>query len=203
MIQDRKRVGRSWRRPVTRGKGGALNLARSTLRRCVTACLLLAATASLAEAQRASSFAQLPLLIGPGDTITVTDRTGREMKGRIKNLSPSTLALLVDGIRHDLTDADVALVRQRRPDSLSDGALRGFAVGALVGTVAVWSAGAPGLIPFAALGQGVLGLGVGVAVDAAISSRKTIYGRAGSTRRLAVSPLLSRERQGVLLSVGF
>ncbi len=169
----------------------------------VTACLLLAATASLAEAQRASSFMQLPLLVGPGDTVTVTDRTGREMKGTIAALSPSTLALLADGIRHDLTDADVAFIRQRRPDSLADGARRGFIVGVLIGAVGASASGAGGFIPVAALGQGIMGLGVGVAVDAMISSRKTIYDGPRPARRLAVSPLLSREGRGVLLSVGF
>ena len=144
---------------------------------------------------------QLPLLVGPGDTVTVTDRTGREMKGKIAALSPSTLALLADGIRHDLTDADVAFIRQRRPDSLADGARRGFIVGALIG--AVGASGAGRFTAVAALGQGIMGLGVGVAVDAMISSRKTIYDGPRRTRRLAVSPLLSHERRGVLLSVGF
>ena len=133
----------------------------------------------------------------------MTDTTGPEMKGRIAALSPSTLALLVDGIRHDLKDADVAQIRQRRPDSVANGARRGFIVGALVGAVAASISGDPGCIPETALAQGVLGLGVGVALDAMISSRQTIYGRAGSVQRLAVSPLLSRARQGVLLSVGF
>ena len=127
MRQDRRRINHPWRR---RANG---TVAFMAVRCGVTACLLLAATASLAEAQRASSFMQLPLLVGPGDTVTVTDRTGREMKGKIAALSPSTLALLADGIRHDLTDADVAFIRQRRPDSLADGARRGFIVGALIG----------------------------------------------------------------------
>ena len=52
------------------------------------------------------------------------------------------------------------------------------------------------------LGPGALGLGVGVAMDAAISSRETIHDRPGPTGRLVVSPLLSRERQGIFLSVG-
>jgi len=85
------------RRPVS--------LVQVTLRRGATACLLLVVTASLVEAQRASSFTQLPLLVGPGDTITVTGTSGRVMKGRIAALSPSTLVLLVDGTRHDLLEA--------------------------------------------------------------------------------------------------
>ena len=183
------------RRPVS--------LVQVTLRRGATACLLLVVTASLVEAQRASSFTQLPLLVGPGDTITVTDTSGQVMKGRIAALSPSTLVLLVDGTRHDLLEADVTRIRQRRPDPLRNGVLRGFVVGAVFGALTVWGAGAPEFIPPAALANGLLGIGVGVAVDALVSSRTIIYDRAGSARRLRVSPLVSRERQGVLLSLGF
>ena len=60
MIRNRKPVG----------------FVHGTLRRALAVCLLLMVTASLVEAQRASSFTQLPLLVGPGDTITVTDITG-------------------------------------------------------------------------------------------------------------------------------
>ena len=112
MWQDGRQISQRSRRQAS-----GTDTAVMAVRCGVTACLLLAATASLAEAQRASSFMQLPLLVGPGDTVTVTDRTGRELKGKIAALSPSTLALLADGIRHDLTDADVAFIRQRRPDS--------------------------------------------------------------------------------------
>ena len=133
----------------------------------------------------------------------MTDITGQVMKGRIAALSPSTLVLAVDGTRHALLETDVVRIRQRRPDSLTNGVLRGFVVGAVFGALTAWSTGAPDFILVAALGQGLLGIGVGVAVDAMVSSRTIIYDRAGSTRRLGVSPLVSRERQAVLLTLDF
>ena len=67
-------------------------------RRCYlpTICLLLVASAPMVEAQEiASSFDQLRVLLKRGDSVTVTDRSGREITGRIADLSFSSLVLLV------------------------------------------------------------------------------------------------------------
>ena len=108
--------------------------------RCgVTAVLLAAATASAAEAQIADSFEQLRLLVGPDNRITVTDRSGQESTGSITDLSPSSLTLLVQDTPHVFDAADVGAIRQRRSDSIRNGARNGFwtGVGIAGGTFAI------------------------------------------------------------------
>ena len=101
-----------------------------------TLLLLILVPGVPAGAQTASSFEQLALLVESGDRITVTDRAGREQTGRVVDLSPSALALLIDGARHDFREAHIHTVRQWRQDSLGNGAWFGFAVGAAVGATA-------------------------------------------------------------------
>lgn len=243
----------------------------------------LTTTPSLAEAQTASSFDQLGLLVNQGDRIAVTDRAGQELQGRLVDLSPATLSLLVDNLRHDLQEAEISVVRRRQRDSLKNGALLGFMSGAVVATSLMagdcaWSCypvaaalytslfGAAGAgigagldalkvnsqIVFgsrrpaqrlhpdsvtngAALGfasgvsfggiavlnwhqpynsnigmgmaflYGAIGAGIGAGVDLLIqrADSRAIHESSRSSRRIAVSPLLSRSRRGVALSLGF
>ena len=95
---------------------------RSPLWRGIAAVSLSAATVSAAEAQVAGSFEQLQSLVEPRDRVTVTDRTGQELTGSITSLSPASLTLLVEGSQRVFDEADVRDIRQRRPDSLIDGA---------------------------------------------------------------------------------
>lgn len=74
------------------------------------------ATASLAEAQTATSFDRLALLVNQGDRVTVTDGAGRNLRGRIVDLSPSTISLRMDGARRDLHDAEVSIIRRSHHD---------------------------------------------------------------------------------------
>ena len=85
-------------------------------------------TASLAEAQN-TSFDRLALLVDPGDAITVTDKDGRRLKGRLLDLSSTTLALQAGGLRHELDGGDISLVRRRERDSLKNGTLNGAVTG--------------------------------------------------------------------------
>ena len=91
-------------------------------------------TASLAEAQN-TPFDRLALLVDPGETITVTDKAGRRLKGRLLGLSSTTLALQAGGLRHELDGGDISLVRRREHDSLKNGALNGALTGLGAGGV--------------------------------------------------------------------
>ena len=174
--------------------------------RCaVTLLLLMVASGAPAAAQTAGSFEQLALLIGSGDRVTVTDSAGREQTGRIVDLSPSALALFVDGARHDFREVQVHTIRQWRQDSLKNGAWFGFAVGAAVGATA--------FIPkydisgrYAAMFFGLYaaaGTGIGVGFDALMPSRQVIYQSTGTARRVTVAPLMARDRRGLAVSFGF
>lgn len=249
------------------------------------AFVLVAATttASLAEAQTVESFDRLALLVNLGDRIAVTDHAGQELQGRLVDLSPATLSLKIDGVRHNLDAAEISAIRWHQRDSLKNGALLGFMSGAAVATsliagncgwgcdpttTALWTSlfGAAGAaigtgvdalklnsqIVFgsrrdaqqrhrdsitngAALGfalgasfggiavvnwhqpynsnhgmgmaflYGASGAGIGAAVDLLVkrADSRAIHESSRSSRRIAVSPLLSRDRRGVALSLGF
>ena len=76
-------------------------------------------------------FEALPLLVNLGDRVSVTDDTGRELQGELIDITPSALSVLVDDTRHDLQEANITQIRQRRPDSVKNGALIGLLSGVL------------------------------------------------------------------------
>src|SRR5688572_6456178 len=97
--------------------------------------LALGACAAPVDAQEAetgiaASFEQLQVLVTPGSTVTVTDASGTSVSGRIDTLSASALSLLVDGTPRNFSEADVNIIRQRRGDSLANGAWWGLGIGA-------------------------------------------------------------------------
>jgi hypothetical protein len=50
--------------------------------------------------------------------VTVTDGTGRETRGTIAALSPSSLELTLGGSRRSFLESETRTIRQRRPDPL-------------------------------------------------------------------------------------
>ena len=172
-------------------------------RRALTLLILIVAHGVPAGAQTAGSFEQLALLVESGDRITVTDSAGREQTGRIVDLSPSALALFIDGARHDFREVQVHSIRQWRQDSLKNGAWFGFAVGAALGATAL---NPRADIAAPALFLGLLaaaGTGIGVGLDALVPSRQVIYQSAGTARRVTVAPLVARDRRGLAVSLSF
>ena len=110
---------------------------KTQLRWMTIVCALLLLGADRVAAQEiAGTFDQLRVLVTQGDTITVTNDAGSDIAGTIADLSPSSLALLVDGRRHDLQASDINTIQQRRSDSLANGAKWGFGIGAALGLVA-------------------------------------------------------------------
>ena len=165
----------------------------------------LAVTASLAEAQRVT-FDRLALRLNQGDSVLVTDSDGRRWRGRIVDLSASTLALETDGLRRELNRGDVSIIQRRERDSLTDGAAIGFGSGLaiIVGLFAHHEAfDDAGTVVFFSSLFGAAGAGIGAGLDALHEESQVIYRTAPSNRRLAVSPVLSPERQGVSVSLGF
>src|SRR5262245_53769793 len=72
---------------------------RLNARKLLMGGLLIVVTSMECSAQLVSSFEQLQLLVKPGDNIYVTDSLGKTTKGRIAELSPSSLGLVVKGMR--------------------------------------------------------------------------------------------------------
>lgn len=155
---------------------------KARIDRLVAIAVVALGFASGAGAQElAGSFDQLRVLVKTGDTIRVTDDAGHETAGKLMDLTPESLALLVNGHRRDFRDNDVDVVRQRRQDSLANGALWGFGVGAGLGLLAAASwceyECNPGLVALVTTLYGGVGAGVGVGIDAMIVRNQVIYAR--------------------------
>jgi hypothetical protein len=173
--------------------------------------LILCAGGTRVEAQGvASSFDQLGVLVQPGDKISVVDVTGREAEGRIGKLSRDMLTLVTEAGPRQFGEVDVAKIRQRRDDSLTNGAIIGAAAGtayfltmvALLGDsdggeVIVSTAVAGGVL-FAAMGAGA-----GAGIDALITRRQVIYQKPAGGNRVSVSPLFGHGRRGAAVTVSF
>jgi len=171
----------------------------------------------------ATTFEELQKLVKRGDTLDVTEASGRKTKGRLGELSPSSLELLVRKTGPDGREAFVPQVRQseldvmqillEHRDSLWNGVLIGAAVGAgpwlLTGALAAASgSGSCGsdsnVCPYVALFTGPIGTGIGALIDASIKRRTTVYYRAsGQQSHMQVSPLLSKSVAGVVVVMQF
>ena len=182
--------------------------------KCLTAAVvvMLGTVPEVSAQEIATSFDQLRVLLKAGDTVTVTDATGRETRGKVRSLSSSSLELSVGDMPRLFGEPEVRSISQRRHASLGTGAKWGFFVGAglaaLVGIgaavegygggeVAAWTA-------FGAAVYGGLGAGIGVGVAALIRGPHVIYAsRGASATRLTVSPVLLPGRKGAAVSVAF
>jgi hypothetical protein len=178
-------------------------------RRLVLLALFLMTGGSIAEAQGiAHSFDELKLLVRPGGTVSVIDALGREATGKIVDVSMTGLVLMVESERRELHESDVTRVLERRRDSLVNGAIFGAAIGGGLGLIGAnrcandfGCSGTTG--EFLALWGGI-GVGAGVGVDALIAKRRVIYERRPSLgASVRISPMLGRERKGVLVSMAF
>ena len=171
----------------------------------------LVAGTPIAEAQElAGSFDQLRVLVKRGDTVTLTDAAGREVTGKVVDLSSAALALQVADTRQEFPAADVSTIRQRRQDSLENGAKWGFATGlglGLLGGLSVAAGHAEigvGTAAIIALFYGGLGAGVGVGLDAMVKGNQVIYAKArSSASSITVAPVVSRGRRAIQVSIGF
>lgn len=161
-------------------------MARST----VIAVLLLwgwpAAGYAQTEARTgvAASFEQLQVLVSPGSAVTVTDAAGSQASGRIDSITASVLSLAVNDARRDFNEAEVTTIRQRRGDSLANGAWWGLGVGVGIAALAMAScwdcfSDEPAWIGAAVTMYGALGTGFGVGIDALVRRQQIIYRQPG------------------------
>lgn len=133
-----------------------------------------------AEAQGvANSLNELRLLVRPGDRVTITDTRGTDVTGRVEALSPTSIRLMVGDQPRAWQEGEIAVIRQRRADSLGNGALWGLGVGVGLAALAVAAIGVDnadvGWAAAAVAFYGGVGAGVGVGVDALIQRRQVIY----------------------------
>jgi hypothetical protein len=161
--------------------------------------------------QQVSSFEQLQVLVKPGDNVYVTDSAGTTAKGRILNLSRSSLELMVDGQRRSWLQNDVREIRQWRGDSLRNGALIGLGAGAGTAGViwAVYCSGGGcendgGVVAGNIALMGGLGAAVGAGIDALIPHKQTIFrNETDGSARLTIRPIVNRSNRGVQVAWSF
>lgn len=173
--------------------------------------LLLCGGGAQVEAQGiVSSFDQLAVLVKPGDKISVVDVSGRETEGRIGTLSRDAMTLVTEAGPRVLGEADVAKIRQRRGDSLRNGAIIGaVAATAYFLTAAALLSDSDGgeVIVGTAVAGGVLFAGMGAAagagIDALIARRQVIYQKPAGRSRVGVLPMFRHGRRGAAVSVTF
>jgi hypothetical protein len=149
----------------------------------------------------ATSFVELRKILKDGQTVIVTDTRGQRSKGKVYGvaLSPPALEILAPKAR---TFLESSVAEIRATDGLRNGALLGASIGL---GFAMWDylidPSEPGnaVIFTVAIGMGTA---IGAGIDALIGG-KVLY-RPGQPRRsVTISPLATRARQGLFVSVRF
>ena len=130
----------------------------------------------------------------------MTDTNGQRTKGKVTDVSPSSLVLLLPEAR---VFPEPTVTEIRTTDPLSNGAL----IGAAVGTgLATWDylidPSEPGNAVVFSIAIG-LGTAIGAGIDALVSSGGTLYASPGQTRRVTLAPISGKGRQGARLFVRF
>lgn len=164
--------------------------------------LVIALAAAPAWAQPVDSFRELAELIEIGRSVVViTSPSGDVIMGRLVDISPVSLSVLAGGRRVELDEARVRRVRQGWNDPVADGAVLGFAVGIAPSLLAAFigTGSEEASLALPAL-TGVAGALIGATLDSLRSERlRDLYVR--EPRRVAISPLVSRERVGAALAI--
>jgi len=193
--------------------------ARQFVTRAPLAALLTVLLPALAAAQEPiKSFDQLNTRLKVGDTIYVTDAQGREVKGKLQELGPSSLVIDSGGPRTLAAD-DIRLIQERHADSKKDKTLVGLAIGAggglLLGTVLAGALDESGsdlsstesAALFTVIGAGA-GAGLGALFDGLNPGRPRVVYRAGGIAGAAlgavrIAPVITPRTKGVALAFSF
>ena len=139
-------------------------------------------------AQAQSGYSRVPPV--PGEEVIVTQSTsGTELRGRLVELSKTTLGILVNGSRVDVPIDNVLRI-DARTDSVRNGALIGGGVmlGLATITCATGFADDPGHCATGIVFNTLFGVLAGAGIDALHKGRTTIYSKPPSTMALAVAP---------------
>jgi hypothetical protein len=140
----------------------------------------------------------------PGDTVWVVDAQGREVKGKLRELSGTSLTMDNWGRKTFQAEA-VQVVKQKKAHPFWWGALIGGGAGALlsIGLIAQDPSEACGCEP---LITGGIGAGVGVAVAALIPRKELVVYRApgpSNPVRVSVAPVVAPRARGIAVRFVF
>jgi hypothetical protein len=150
--------------------------------------------------------------IRPGQTVLVRDLAGGETKGIVERVDASRLIVKYGvGLVQDpanptktLNDtrvfAPAEVDRVRRPDPIWDGAVKGAAVALVPVFVHAECEGCE------RTGVNALLLGIGAAIGTAIDAAcgpRTVYRNRGQSRKVALVPVIGKNRRGLAASIRF
>jgi len=176
------------------------------------------------EREVVGTFIELGDRLKVGETIYVTDNSGRVIKGRIQRFSRETPALILEkperlfddpkgtsGRKLDgpftVGEADARRIEVEVGDSRKDGALIGLAVGATPGLLALafGDSEVRAFAGYTTVFWGGIFAAAGALIDSRTKSRQPIYSVPAREPSLKVrwSPILSPDRKGVSFSVEF
>lgn len=187
-------------------------MAKSIVRYTTMICVVLAGVAPSARAQSriAGSLEQFSRVTALGSDITLIDHEGGEFSGFITALTSRELTMFVDGAPRVFGEREILRIHERRNDSLFNGALLGFGIGAgsaLAMTSIAKSANY--YVDEAKATQGILafgagGAGIGILVDALRKSRSLIY-HTSAARSVVIDygVQMTRQRKSALLALRF
>jgi hypothetical protein len=177
------------------------------LRRIV---LLTAFSASISSAVSAQTSQgpkpNLEAILIPGMTVWITDSGGREEKTRLVGVSGDIVTATAGDDTRRFRTADVMRVRVRHADPVINGALIGAGAAVASGLFLChltepWENCRDDVGPMIRIGA--IGAGVGIAIDALIRGRRTIYETAQEATRLHVAPIVARHAGGLRVSLRF
>lgn len=170
---------------------------------------LVALTPAVAAAQGFD-----PERIRAGQTVLVRDLSGAETRGVVLSADESKLVVKYGvGLLRDPSDPTKLLNdtrvftpaevdRVRRPGPIWDGAVKGALVAlvpiVLIASVDCYDCG------LGSAYAGILGIGagIGIGIDAAWGP-KTVYRNRGTSRRVALVPVIGKDRRGFAASLRF
>lgn len=172
-------------------------------RRCLPLAVVLLMSASAADAQPASTFADLGAHLRAGDGVRVEHRDDSRLSGTVVSVSPDALVITGAAGRQTFTAATTRRVA-RLGDSVLNGALAGLLPGFLLGLqlprqtsdqrVNEGSGVKAGLI------TGLVGAAIGMAVDGARDGETEIYA-ATPAARVTLAPFAGRRVMGAVASL--
>jgi hypothetical protein len=170
--------------------------------------LVLGLLPSPASAQPPTSdFGQLASRVRVGETVWVTGEDGREVQGKLWNLSASSLQVMSRGQATTFKSDSLLVVSARGRDSLANGALIGLVTGVVLGALVASVCEDDYWACFAGAGlvYGGFGSAIGVGVDAMTPGPKMeVYRRpAIQSARIRLAPLASPRAQGLVLRIAF
>ena len=181
--------------------------------------VMLAGLVESASAQDiATSFDQLRGQLKPGQTIIVKGSNGRTTRGKLGELSPTEIEILVretglDGRdvfkpRPRLSEKDVAEIEIEQSDSLLNGTLIGLAAGGWPWLFCLKDcyyneAGAEHLLPTIFAYTTAIGAGLGLVIDHSIKDRVTVFLAPERRIGLHIAPILSATATGLQMSFRF